>query len=296
MPSVRLLAIIALCALPCTASAQPWADAYKAGDYPKAAELLHTLAVDERFDQSGDPAPARQLAVMYAQGQGVPQDSIFACSMARLADMIAQTRRPDVKVLADMYIHIANRQESERFFREHCDRLTEYEKELAARAMGCKAIGMPEQDMTVGTQTVHVGRAGIRLADAPAADTQQWLNCPQLIVRVRSVTVSPPSDAAPGVKPRYFVELLAWRQSYERTDSPLTKILSCYMYEVLPGKIKLVTMAQLYSAEGYPQLVLPADLDERLSLEMIRSGHIRWRFDDVPPKRGWIMLEQESAR
>jgi hypothetical protein len=39
---------------------------------------------------------------------------------------------------------------------------------------------------------------------------------------------------------------------------------------------------------------MPQNLDARLSIEMIRSGHVHWKLDGKPPKRGWVMLPEQK--
>ncbi len=68
------------------------------------------------------------------------------------------------------------------------------------------------------------------------------------------------------------------------------------MYELRGDKIDVVAMEHLDSLGTWPQTALPSDFDARFSVEMIRSGHVRWRMAGAPPKRGWIMLPEESTR
>src|SRR5690348_3197712 len=77
----RLLLMAAMLTSSAAASAQSWADAYKAGDYKKAADLLHPLIIQSAVQPGGpqDPAPPRQLAMMYAEGLGVSKDPLAAC-------------------------------------------------------------------------------------------------------------------------------------------------------------------------------------------------------------------------
>ena len=67
------------------------------------------------------------------------------------------------------------------------------------------------------------------------------------------------------------------------------------MFELRGQKVEPVAPEQLYSVGKWPP-TLPADFDERFRLEMIRSGHIRWRLEGAPPKRGWIMLAEGDSR
>jgi hypothetical protein len=73
-------------AIPSTGAAQPWLDAYRSGDYQRAANLLHPIVLDWSSQPiSDDPAPARHLAMLYADGRGVVHDPIAACSLSQVA-------------------------------------------------------------------------------------------------------------------------------------------------------------------------------------------------------------------
>ena len=93
---MRFLGIIVLCSVPCTAWAQPWADAYRAGDYRKAVDLLEPLVIGVE-PLPADPEPARHLAMLYAQGLGVARDAALACAMAQTAASapVARPSTPD---------------------------------------------------------------------------------------------------------------------------------------------------------------------------------------------------------
>lgn len=285
MPKVRLLMILALCALPRAAAAQPWADAYRSGDYHKAADLLQPLASDMG---SRDPAPARHLAILYAQGLGVARDPIAACALAQVSEMAAH-----MADAMNIVAYEASLEESEQFVRKHCEDLSQQDRLSATLSMGCFAFGMPEEALTIGRQTVLVGRGGIRLAETPQ---ENLVDCPQVVARVRPLTIAPPSDAAPGVSARDFVELLAWQAGENPLDSSRRYTLLWQMYELRAGKVQLADLEELYSIDTWPQSGLPPEFDARFSVEMIRSGHVRWRMQGAPPKRGWIMLPDEESR
>ena len=293
IPIVRLFMILALCGLPCAAAAQPWADAYRTGDYQKAADLLHPVVIEPFIElTSTDPVPARHLAMLYAQGLGVARDPIAACSLAQISEMATHMAAP--QYAQNISAYEAALQESQRFVREHCERLTRQDRLAASHSLGCFAFGMPEEKLTLGRQTVWVGRGGIRLAEVPEEGTPD-LGCPQFVARLRALTIPPPSDAAPGVRARHFVELLAWQVGKDQRDS-VTYVLQWQMYELRGEKIGSSAREQLYSIGKWPQPTLPPEFDARFSVEMIRSGHVRWRMDGAPPKRGWIMLPDEKPR
>ncbi len=285
MPKVRLLIVLALCVLPHRAAAQAWADAYQSGDYHKAAVLLQPLASDMG---SRDPAPARYLAVLYDQGLGVARDPIAACALAQASEAAAHMAE-----VTDVVAYAAGLKESDQFVREHCDYLPEQDRLSATLSIGCFGFGMPEETLRIGRQTVLLGHGGIRLADTPPANL---MGCPQVVARVRQLTIAPPPDAAPGVSARHFVELLAWRAGANPLDSSRRYTLVWQMYELRAGKIGIAGEEELYSIGTWPQSGLPPAFDARFSVEMIRSGHVRWRIEGAPPKRGWFMLPDEESR
>jgi hypothetical protein len=294
MPLVRLLAIC-LCAMPCTAAAQPWADAYRSRDYQKAADLLHPIVTDpEGAGMSDDPEPARHLALMYANGLGVPRDSIGACALAQLAEMATHLAAP--RYAQSHLAYKAAMEETERFTREHCDGLTRHQRLAASRSMGCFAFGMPEESLTFGEHTVRVGRNGIGLSQAEEEAAAPDLGCPVVVVRMRPLTLAPPADAAPGVIARDFVELVGWQPLKSAADPALQYFLTWQLFEVQGKKVTLAARELLVSTPVWPRAAAPPEFDARFSMEMIRSGHVRWRFEDAPPKRGWIMRPDERPR
>ncbi len=124
MFALRLLAFVVFCALPAGASAQAWADAYAAGNYDKAADLLHQVVIESTVDiVSAVPEPYRQLAQMYSEGRGVPKDAIAACSLARMAGQATMMTAPK-RYSADIKAYDAAHKESDEFIRTHCDSLT----------------------------------------------------------------------------------------------------------------------------------------------------------------------------
>jgi hypothetical protein len=290
-----MLFIGALCAWPSAVSAQPWADAYKAGDYQNAADLLHPLVVQSVTQpESADPDPARLLATMYAQGQGVAQDPIAACSLAQAVNVatnfVAPTRYGGNNAAYD-----ASLKEADAFAHKHCDTLTARDRDIASESLGCFGFGMPEDVLAFGSKSVRVGRGGISFADAGDKPLERLRNCPQLIARVRPLIIVPPSDAAPGVTARRFVEVLGWLSGQDSRDSTPVYVLQWELYEVHETKIDHVASEEFDVTHTWPVPALPPNLDARLTIEMIRSGHVHWKLDGAPAKRGWIALPAEQA-
>lgn len=205
MRQLCLIAATALLLAPAAVRAQTtWAEAVRKGDYEGAARILHPIVIEQGHElhPATDPAPARQLATMYAQGLGVEPDLVVACTLAMFADMAEQMgpRRPG----EDHFAYDASMKSSERFVRLHCDRLAAGQRLSASWALGGFSFGLHDQVLTVGGESVRIGRAGIRMADIPGPGSATDLGCLHALGRLRPVTVVPPSDAAPGVGPRPF--------------------------------------------------------------------------------------------
>lgn len=294
MIRLSLLVTLLLPGVASTVSAQAWADAYRDHKYEVAADLLHPIVADlARPDAEPDPEPFRVLTTLYARGLGVAADPIAACALAQLAQLAAHMLAP--KYANDVGAYEAATKEGERFQQEHCVSLSMDEITAATYSMGCFAFGMLEQIVELGPHTVRIGRAGIALVDK--ADQQLPLvNCPRVIARVRTTSLQPPENAAPDVRARHFVEIFSWRGGGSERDDTIRYFLGWDVYEVRRGKLDLVAMENLQAVSAWPRAALTADLDARFHVEMIRSGHVRWRLDGTPPKRGWIMLPEEASR
>ena len=147
-----------------------------------------------------------------------------------------------------------------------------------------------------GCHEVWFDRLGLRLSESAADPSASDLWCPQLVARIESRTISPPSGAAPGVAARSFVELLAWHAMQMAGDPATRYVLSWTMFDLRGKTLEAVAVEHLLSVATWPRAALPPDFAARFSVEMIRSGHIRWRLDGAPPKRGWIMLPEGDSR
>lgn len=295
MPLVDLVTALLIWAYQPAPPGQSWAEAYQAGDYQKAADLLHPIVAElTLMFESHDPEPFRHLAVMYARGLGVGRDPVVACALAQMAGGALHMLAPR---FADSPLAFQTAiAESEQFQGELCGPLSNEERMAAGHAMGCYAFGMPEEVLTVGEHSVRVGRRGIALADDGDEKLRGLLDCPLIVARVRVTALQPPDDAAPGVKARHFLEMFSWHGGWNPRDGRAMYELRWHVYEMRDDTLEMVGMWPLDAASIWPRPALPADLDARLTLEMIRSGHVRWRLDGAPPKRGWIMLAEGKPR
>jgi hypothetical protein len=298
--NVCLLAGVTLL-VPAVATAQTWADAYKAGDYQRAAALLQPIVVAQAQSPGAldlDPAPARHLSILYARGSGVDRDPVLACGLARFSDMALHGRpfEGGHDPLTSAMAHEATIKESERFTRGTCDGLAKPQQRAASDSVGCFAFGMPEEKLTIGEQTIWVDRLGVRLSESANDSGASAHRCLQLVARFGVRTIAPPEDAAPGVMVRSFVELLGWQAMTMAGDRGIRYVLTWTMFELHGKKLEAVATEHLLSASTWPSAALPPDFDARFNVEMIRSGHVRWRFAGAPPTRGWIMLREGDSR
>jgi hypothetical protein len=291
----RILAVVLLCVAPAGASAQAWSDAYNAGNYEKAADLLQQIAIDSIRDMllSTAPEPYRQLALMYSEGRGVSKNEITACTLAQMAGGATMMTAPN-RHGADIHAYDAAIKHSEEFARTHCEPLTPDDRLAAGRSMGCFAFGMPEATATVAGRPVRIGRRGISLVES---NDEPWelFGCPQLVARVRTTSLAPPDDAAPGVGARHFVEVFSW--SVGTKDGAPVYVLGWHVYEVANQRIHFFAASDaLVARSTWPGGGLPVEIEKGLTVEMIRSGHVRWKLQGSPPKRGWFILGEGMKR
>jgi len=294
---VCLLVVLGGWLLPAPAQAQAWADAYRAEDYQRAADLLHPLVAESLVlgASHDDPEPARRLAEMYVRGLGVERDAIGACALARWSFEVAERGAPQRANPFRTYAGIVA--ESERFVDEVCGALPDADQVTASNSIGCFAFGMPEQVLTIGQQAVQIGRRGIGLVGADP-DRLAPLQCPLAIAHIRTRTIRPPQEPAPGVSARHFIEVFFWRLFEDPTDHSRGYALLWQPFEVSDSGIGWGEIAQVTSVRGWPGLGswVAAGLATVPAMEMIRSGHVRWRIDGDPPRRGWFMRSEAATR
>lgn len=292
MVVVCLLVAAAVLGRPAAADAQTWQAAYEAGDYQRAASLLQPLVI-AAMDQAtpdDDPAASRALATMYAQGLGVERDPVLACSLAQQFQMAVAGMAP--RLAHDLYRYTKLQQEADRFRDELCGGLSAGELVAAANSIGCYKFGLSPQVIAVGQHSVRVDREGIRLTDGAAP--VQW-ECAQAVAGVRVFDVTPPRDSLPGVTARHFIESLTWHVG-RRPDGTRVTELHWTLLEVGPDGVGQAGQERLPWSGDWPGLEQSSDLAPVLSLQMIRTGHVRWRIEGTPPVRGWILRSEKKER
>jgi hypothetical protein len=287
--TLSLLTAGLLVSAPGLARAQPWADALRTRQYEKAADLLHVIVMDNDFSTRGDPAPAEQLAVMYAGGLGVPRDRVLACALAQFAEGASMMRAYDVQT----YLAVTRRMEKQR--EEHCGPLSNEERLTASRSISCFAFGLQDQTFEIGGQRIHVGKGGVGIEGRDQSGAASPI-CAHQVAHVRTTTIAPPANAAPGVTARYFVELFWWGRLGQRR--PGERPLEWQIYEVLGNAlVPLDLVSDLYASQDeWARPGLPPEVESGLTLEMVRSGHVLWRLAGSPPRRGWFLLPDETEK
>lgn len=284
--------------LPWEASAQAWRELYERGEHARAAQLLQEIVTDPEYHMGGgDPLPARLLAVLYASGRGVEQDPIVACGLAQDAEAAAHMRAPDVPLvtLEDHLRYKAYLDDAQEFARSVCSHLSHEDLLAASRARGgCYGFDIREQVLPLGRRSVRFGRAGLTVDGVPIQHLH-GLGCPLSVVRLRAVSLEPPEGAASGVAARSFIELVAWQQRSDERTRTRRYVAEWQVYELGRHGLASSATADIAETGRWPGVLLPADVDAHVTMEMVRSGHVRWRIDGTPPKRGWLMLREPEV-
>jgi hypothetical protein len=287
------LTLVVVGTLPGVASAQPWREAYQAGEYTKAGNLLHEIVTDPDKVLHGDPDALRVLAEMYRDGLGVPRDPVGACSLAQDAELAAQMAPParPMQTMDDALAYQALQTQAHEFATAICGTLSGADLLAAGRSRGgCYGLGMPEETVRLGDRSVRLSRSGIVLAGAPDGDMGGLFGCHIAIALVRSRTVDVPENAPASTGPRHFVELFAWRRNLVAKGGDGTFALSWQLFEAQGKEMMPRLPFDLVLATSSIPQGLPPGVEAGLTLQMVRSGHVLWRVEGAPPKRGWLLL------
>lgn len=286
MARLLILAFFAT-VLPLTAHAQSWRDALEGGHYDRAAALLHPILVASmsRDAADDDPAPSKTLATMYARGLGVERDHVLACALAQQSQMATATAAG--RFANDIFRYLAMEKEAERFRQELCDGLTASELRAAANSIGCYKFGLVSRVLSVGPHNLWVDRTGVARGAAGTPVGYDW-ECAQAVAGLRTVEVPPPADALPGVATRHFVESLTWHLGYRDDGSPVND-LRWTLLEVTADGVGIAAQTSLQAATEWSGPTRAPHSAPALSMQMIRTGHVRWRIEGRPPLRGWLL-------
>lgn len=282
----RSILMIALMSWAGVAHAQSWKDAYQKGDYHRAADLLHEIVTYPGAETSVEPAIFQQLAAMYADGLGVAADSVMACVLAQMAESRA------MGIGGERYASETTR--AAQIVQKFCGALSAEEREELLTQLGCPSFGLRPQVIDVGGHAVRIDAHGLSFADR-SGQLFVTRQCLSQFSTVRVTTVPPPSNALRGVKPRHFVELFVWAPSI--TEGIEQRVLMWHVAEVHEKGIAIAVWGEpLFARPGLAWPTgLPEGLDSRLSMDMIRSGQVRWRLAGSKPRHGWFLLPDQEV-
>lgn len=248
---------------------------------PQAVEdprrLLEQVAAGLEYDQSGDPEPARRLAALFAQGQGVEQDAALACAFATRAGIVTRMTWPRGE---DHRVRDARQKEAVTFSERFCSGLSPTELKGAHEAIGCFAVGMPTQIIPLGDVSILVDRSGIGILDRPLRPGLP--NCPVVVSGVRPISAMPAAGAPAHLRPRHFVETLYWVRA-GRNGRP-TFVLHLYVQELLAGTLEPRVLEPLHESTTWPE----GDVDVLSWYDLHRDGRVRYELAGAVEKHGWI--------
>ena len=207
-----------------------------------------------------------------------------------MAAQMAPWTRP-MESMDDVRAYHAFQKEAEDFSAAMCGALSGSDLVTASKSRGgCYGFGMPEETIWLGTHFVRIRRAGIVLASTLERDMGGLFGCYLAIARVRIRTIDVPENAPASIGPRHFIELFAWRRNHVPAGSDCRFALSWQIFEI-QGKEMLPRLPEIILAESSSiQDGLPAGIEARVTFQRVRSGHVLWRVEGAPPKRGWLML------
>ena len=270
---VRLAVFALVCAFPAVASAQAWADPYRAGDYEKCGG---SASRGRQQGQWGTPLletsrsrPSCSRPCM-REGKGLLPIRSWRARWRAQRGLATHMR---VVPGEDGRSYQARLDASDAFVHRHCDPLAPDDRVTAERASAVRVRDAGRNDRVRRSDRAD-GRRGISVADS---DGQPWklMGCPKLVARVRTTSLIPPPDAAPGKAATLHRDIHVGRGNEKRSA---VYSLNWDVYEVADQRILFFMVAQdLVTRPAWPGRGLPAEIEKGLTLEMIRTGHVRWK-------------------
>jgi hypothetical protein len=254
-------------------SAQPsWKQALERGDDAAAVRLLGAL-VFEQGDVFPPADETEQLATLYLEGRGVPQDKALACSLLDLASRSARFRsrmeQPDTRL--------------ERRRDDVCERLPPDERLEAAQLLGCFKVGPERQSYALDSgHWIEISRQGIRIHydNSDSMHDLPAFPCGTQFLPARYTRVTPANSTAS----RHFLELFASLRHSWPDESARPHVWQ--LMEVVGGSVQFRTGEALHDPRDPHE---PVTLVPVVHFRARSDGTVTWRFDNgafsgtIPP-------------
>lgn len=261
------LLVVAIALMPARVSAETWREALQAGDYPKAAAILHPLVLDRPDTQVlPDADAAEQLGMLYASGHGVNTDAVMACALLDIAHAAALSKQD-----ASGAERIGQRRSAQ------CGVLSEPARREALDLRSCFTAWFPERTFPIAREhDVEVSRRGfrVRFQEVELSEPLTLFACAAEVPLVRYVRVESRSRSLPA---RHFVELYTW--SRLSLDGRPGRGLIWHVREIVAASARPVAMEILVEAPAatWPSPPIPPAL-ARVEMKMDAHGNVTWRF------------------
>jgi hypothetical protein len=249
------IALLVAGAVPAYA-ADSWGTAVKRGDYATAATLLHQHVFEpERPAKGADPAALKQLALLYAEGKGVPRDAVLACGLLR-AHAVAAAKASKTGPAA---------RAAQARVERHCGALSAADRAAAFAAMTCPRIGLSRGEpikLAAGWTIQFNDRSATITHDGKTREQALPgdLLCRSQVLMLRHSTI-------PGfgrTRTRHVIEQVTVQSS--RRAGVLTRDLVWQLYEVRGLELDLAAVQRWQdTGSAWPAPALPASLQRGVS-------------------------------
>jgi hypothetical protein len=293
MRTLLTTAVLCLTLWSAHASAQPWREAYDAGDYAKATAILHPMIVEAIAETGASPnaAATELLADMYAKGLGVAADTIMACALLTHAERAAGA----VDVRGALVSPVSHRDNAARLStrrEEQCGRLTDAERIESIHLLGCPTAAFPPHTFQLSaTHSIRVDRQGIRVrhGNVERSDELTLFACALDVAHVRYSRVEPPVGSTSAA--RHFLELFTW-SAVSSNEGPQVALV-WHVREIVGSELKPRAMEFIEHAPRTWPMPAWAPAVTHVDLLMDSLGNVRWQFASNGAPTG--VFEHEPA-
>jgi len=216
-----------------------------------------------------------RLAEAYASGTGIALDIEMGCGLAEIAD------RQSLYFGDDHPTHLRATAVRDAI----CANARDLVRSLTL--VSCPHFGVVPETLEYGPGAwLTITNDGWTVEDASSVHQGEWaLTCWDVLASVRLVRV----DSPPGsrLRPRQFIEMLVWHQSYRDDGTTGPRSLEWYADELRPERRDIHRLASetIVLEKGeliWPTPPVPEAVAGGATFTMLRNGDIRWRFERAP--------------